>query len=282
MERKEKISLITCTYNRLNHLKLLLDSLKIQSLLPDELIISDDGSKEDIEKFLELEFKNEKKIKVVLVKQQDLGFRLSRARNNGARVATGDLLIFIDSDIVMPPKFIEIFYENRKNGRINMSRSVRLSKKQTEEITSEDINKNDLKKFMDRDKYNYVVQRYYKNKFYSIFMKNKQAGKFRAMAFSMYKEDYIKIDGMDEKFIGWGSEDVEFGMRAYHMGIEINNSHKNNFQLHLWHGDFEDREDNDSLLKNKYNENSKKFNTKLEYGYSHTYGEDQYEVIEIC
>lgn len=280
MKKKERTSLITCTYNRLEHLKLLIASLKIQKMIPDEFIVSDDGSKENIEKFLKDEFKGEKKLKVILVKQEDLGFRASRARNNGARVATGDLLIFIDSDIIMPSDFIETFYKKRKHGRINLSRSIRLSKEMSEKITVEDIKKDKMEQYIDKKQYFYNIERYYKNRFYSIFMKKKQAWKFRSMAFSMYKKDYIKIDGMDEKFIGWGSEDAEFGTRAYFMGMDIQNSHKNNFQFHLWHKSHGSGETTYDMLLEKCSKED--FGGKLEYGYSKTFGDDKYEVIEIC
>lgn len=45
---KEKISCIVTTYNRLSYLKNLIICLKNQSLQPDELIIADDGSSENL------------------------------------------------------------------------------------------------------------------------------------------------------------------------------------------------------------------------------------------
>lgn len=41
------------------------------------------------------------------VYQEDIGFRLARSRNNGARIASGDFLIFLDQDVIMPNDFVE-------------------------------------------------------------------------------------------------------------------------------------------------------------------------------
>lgn len=281
--KKDKITLITCTYNRIEKLKKLIKSLKTQSLLPDEFIVSDDGSQEDIESYLKEEFKNENRFKVKLIKQEDLGFRLSRARNNGVKEADGNLLIIIDSDIIMPNKFIEIFYKNRKKNVINLSRAIRLNEEMSNLLTDNDIENNRYSHLYSKKKYFYNIERYYKNIFYSIFLPKKQAEKFRAMAFSLYKDDYIKINGFDEGFMGWGLEDVDFGQRAYYSGIKINNSHRNNFQIHQWHKE-SDRNDGQAgiYFEKIWKEKHKNKNYVAEYGYSKSLQSDKYKVIEIC
>lgn len=281
--KKEKLSLITCTYNRLDRLEKLINSLKRQSLLPDEFIISDDGSKEDIETYLKERFKNETRFKVKLIKQEDLGFRLSRARNNGVREAEGELLVIIDSDIIMPKKFLEIFYKKRKKSRINLSRAIRLTEEMTSKLTDDNIKNDNYTSLHSRKSYLYNVERYWKNKAYAIFAPKKQAEKFRAMAFSLYRDDYIKLDGFDENFIGWGAEDLDFGRRAYYKGMKINNSHKNNFQIHQWHSE-SDKNDDYSLkyFREIWKKRELTKNYDIEYGYSNQFQNDPYKVIEIC
>lgn len=280
---EEKISLIVCTYNRLDKFKILIRSIKNQTMLPDELIISDDGSQEDIEKLLREEFKNEKKIKVKLIKQKDLGFRVARARNNGARESKGEILIFIDSDIIIQPKFIEIFYRKRKKRVLNLSRSIRLTEENTKKLTPERIEENNFKGLYTYKDYLFLLNRYYKNIFYSFFFKKKLAKKFRSMAFSLYKEDYMEINGFDENFIGWGPEDVDFGLRAFYLGISIKNSHKNNFQFHQWHKE-SDKNNGKSMkyFEELWEKRKKSGKIEIEYGYKNTYGNDRYEVIKIC
>ncbi|MGL6098576.1 MAG: glycosyltransferase [Fusobacteriaceae bacterium] len=277
------MTLITCTYNRINHLKKLVISLKNQSLLPDEFIVSDDGSKDDIELFLKKEFQDEKRFKVKFLKQDDLGFRSSRARNNGVRESEGQLLVIVDSDIVMPKRFLEIFYKNRKNNQMNLSRPLRLTKENNEDLKDLDIINNTYEHLYSKKSYAYNIERYYKNKLYKVFAPKKQAEKFRTMAFSIYKDDYIKLNGFDENFIGWGAEDIDFGRRAYYKGIKINNSHRNNFQIHQWHEESDKNNDNSlKYFKKIWDVREQSKNYEIEFGYSKTFGKDKYKVVEIC
>lgn len=279
---EKKITLITITYNRIEHFQRLLESLKCQTIFPSEFIVSDDGSKDKDEllKLLKKEKINFPNMKIKFIQQKDLGFRLSRARNNAAREAAGNILIFIDSDVIIPPKFLENFYKKSKKNIINLSRSIRLEEEASKRITLEDIRSNDLRKYYTFKLIWKNIERFFRDKIYSCFKKKKSAEKFRAMAFSIYREDYIKINGFDERFIGWGSEDVEFGVRCFFCDIKIKNSHLNNFQLHQWHDEYSKGNEKEEEYKNEIWSNMKK-DYIPEYGYNKTYGEDKYEVMEI-
>ena len=76
------ISLIIPVYNYLDLLEKCLFSVYRQSVLPDEIILTDDGSDDDI-----ICFFNSQKLKtdipIILIRQEHQNFRLARARNNG-------------------------------------------------------------------------------------------------------------------------------------------------------------------------------------------------------
>ena len=59
-----------------------------------EVVVVDDGSDPP------LELVEPTPLRVLVVHQEDLGFGLARARNNGARAAEGDILVFLDCDMV--------------------------------------------------------------------------------------------------------------------------------------------------------------------------------------
>ena len=94
---KEKISVIVTLYNRLEYARNMILSLINQTLMIDELIFADDGSKEDVVDVVK-DLIAECPFKIKCVYQEDRGFRLARSRNNGARIATGEFLIFLDQD----------------------------------------------------------------------------------------------------------------------------------------------------------------------------------------
>ena len=101
---KEKISVIVTLYNRLEYARNMILSLLNQTLMIDELIFADDGSKRDVSEVIK-DLIDECPFEIKHVYQEDIGFRLARSRNNGARIASGDFLIFLDQDVIMPNDF---------------------------------------------------------------------------------------------------------------------------------------------------------------------------------
>lgn len=102
-------TLIISTYNKMNRLRLTLDTLKRLFLRkPLQLIIIDDGSTDDTWDLL-CEFSNNIRstshLKILIMHQENAG--RSIARNNAALKADGDLLIFSDDDLLLDPMFVE-------------------------------------------------------------------------------------------------------------------------------------------------------------------------------
>lgn len=104
MEKLE-FALIICTYNRKESLLLLLDSVKKQSLYPDQLIIIDGSTNEDTAKSLKIDLFP--KLKYFKVNSEDRG--LTRQRNIGiAKVSENtDVVCFLDDDTVLKPSYFE-------------------------------------------------------------------------------------------------------------------------------------------------------------------------------
>jgi len=94
------ISLIIPTFNRQASLKRALDSVLQQSLLPDEIIVVDDGSTDATATMLETEFP-----KIHYIYQDNQG--VSAARNKGIRHAKGEWIALLDSDDTWLSKKLE-------------------------------------------------------------------------------------------------------------------------------------------------------------------------------
>ena len=102
-----KISLIVSTYNWPEALNLCLKSIMIQTRMPDEVIIADDGSKDETKTLIE-HMQKDFPCKLKHAWIPDEGFRLALSRNNAIRTyCTGDYVIFIDQDIILDKKFVE-------------------------------------------------------------------------------------------------------------------------------------------------------------------------------
>ena len=97
------VSLIISTYNSPKALDLCLMSVLQQSVLPDEVLIADDGSNEETRKIVE-EFKKQSTVPVIHVWHEDNGFRLTVIRNKAIAKASMDYIIQIDGEIIILSK----------------------------------------------------------------------------------------------------------------------------------------------------------------------------------
>lgn len=85
-----KISVIIPAYNRVETIARAIDSVRSQTLPPYEIIVVDDGSTDATSEVVKMYDE------VLLLRQNRQG--VSAARNNGAMMAGGDWLAFLDSD----------------------------------------------------------------------------------------------------------------------------------------------------------------------------------------
>ncbi|MBL7160152.1 MAG: glycosyltransferase [Candidatus Aenigmarchaeota archaeon] len=88
-----KVSVIVPVYNSGKYIQKTIEALLEQDFRDFEIILVDDGSTDETLDIIE-DFTKNKKIK--LIKQKHAG--PARARNNGAKKSSGDILLFTDSD----------------------------------------------------------------------------------------------------------------------------------------------------------------------------------------
>ena len=90
-----KVSVIVPIYNVEKYLKKCLDSLVNQTLDDIEIILVNDGSKDNSKQIAE-KFANDYPNKIIYLEKENGG--LSSARNYGLKHAKGDYISFVDSD----------------------------------------------------------------------------------------------------------------------------------------------------------------------------------------
>jgi len=91
-----QLSVIIPALNESVHLPNLLDALNTQTCPPDEIIVADAGSKDGT-----VELARERGARIVQ------GGMPGPGRNAGARVAQGDVFLFLDADVLPHPDFVE-------------------------------------------------------------------------------------------------------------------------------------------------------------------------------
>lgn len=96
------ISIIVTAYNVEKYLSQCLESCMKQSFNDIEIIVVNDGSKDNTENIIKEYCKQDKRIKYLC--QENSG--VSVARNNGMRIASGDYVMFVDGDDYLSEKII--------------------------------------------------------------------------------------------------------------------------------------------------------------------------------
>ena len=128
-----RVSLIITTYNRPDALFIVLDSVKRQTRLPDEIIIADDGSDEFTKNCIS-EFNNNSPLKVIHSWQEDRGFRAAKSRNKAIAKSSYEYIILVDGDVILHEKFIEDHLNHAEESFFVQGSRALLNETQTKKI----------------------------------------------------------------------------------------------------------------------------------------------------
>lgn len=107
-----KISIILPCYNIAQYVERCLDSIISQSLKEFEIIIINDGSKDNLLDVCKKYSTTDKRIKIYTFDNQGL----SQARNEGLLLAKGEYVYFCDPDDYINPDTLSIIYNKAKEG----------------------------------------------------------------------------------------------------------------------------------------------------------------------
>jgi len=280
----KNVSVIIPVYNRFDFLRRALLCLMHQSYIVDEVVITDDGSSEDIPGLLK-KWPIAFPFQLKYVRQEDRGFRLSKSRNNGVRVSSGDWLIFLDQDIIYTKNFIKTFIDYAAPNKFLVSWPVRLKSHQLAILTDEMILRGDYDALITAEQHRRVKKQFQKDMFYVWCKKLRVRDigpKLRSGLFAVSRENYFHVNGFDEKYQGWGNEDDDMGRRFHAAGIAGKNPFLQEFPLHMWHEQNHQGEERPNL--HYYRQRIKhihKGEYYCEFGINNPLGEDVPYVVEI-
>jgi glycosyltransferase involved in cell wall biosynthesis len=233
------VSVVITTFNRSDALLAVLAGLSHQTESDFEVIVADDGSREEHVSAL-IQSRVARSLKVVHVWHPDIGFTASRARNRGVAASRGDYIIFMDGDCVPEVDFIARHRAlAEKDCFLNGSR-VLLS----ERLTRQAIENGE--RLTGRSSAYWVKQRIQgnANKLTGLLRLPDWKGRMdrgiawtrvRSCNMAVWRTDFERIDGLDESFVGWGHEDADFVLRLHHAGVLRKNGFCATEVFHLWH-----------------------------------------------
>ena len=225
-------TLLITSYYWPEALEVVLMSIENLTLMPDEIIIADDGSTRETEILIK-KWQERLKTPIIHSWQEDLGFRAAASRNRAIAKATGELIIMIDGDLVLHPNFIKDHIAHAKPNQFTIGTRVLLKEEYSKKLIAEkNIN------FAVGSK---SILANYKNTINNTLLskiisyKTTSDKQVRSCNMACFKSDLIKVNGFNEDFIGWGREDTELVVRLLNAKITRKNIKFNANVLHIFH-----------------------------------------------
>jgi len=231
------VSIIICFYERLDHLRCCLDSIRLSSEYFDEVIITDDGSCENTVSRLKALMPTYD-FPITHAWQPNEGFRLAASRNNGIRQARGDYLIFLDCDFLVLPDAIAEHLQAARPGKVVAGGFKYLDEPSTTEILNTSITQGLLERLDGGISNGEILKRHRRTIKRTILMRLRlKSPRSQSLGshYSIHKSDLKRINGYDENFVGWGGEDEDLGIRLVRAGIYCRSAIRSARVLHLWH-----------------------------------------------
>lgn len=224
-------TLVTSTYNWPEALELLLLSVMEQSVLPDEVIVADDGSTDETRQLIN---RYQKIFPVPLhhIWHEDKKFRKAKIMNKAIAKAKYEYIVEIDGDIIIHPHFIEDHVRFAVKGHYLYGSRVNIQKKILPEIfkkkqTAFHFFSKGIKKRTRTLRIPFLMN--FANSKDSISLK------LRGCNMSFWKKDFIAINGFNETFEGWGNEDSEMIQRLHNIGIKGKRLKFAGIVYHIYH-----------------------------------------------
>lgn len=244
-----QVSIIIPTYNRANNLVYVLNALTTQSYSQFEVIIADDGSTDNTKDVVE-SFRDRLNIRYAYC-GENKGFRAARTRNIGLSKARGKIIVFLDSDVVVPSNYIEEHIKaHNQYGNIVVNTFVYRMK----EYNTDDLGLSP-KEFIAKHKENLEDDIKYK---FNVFDREPiEEGYYLDSNSLSIKADHIIKEGFDSSFTGWGHEDTELGYRFINKGFKFLFLKDGIESYHIHHGIRENKKEENKVnwqrLTKKYN-----------------------------
>lgn len=224
-----KTALLISTYNWKEALELILESVLKQSKMPDEILIADDGSN-DLTRKLILSYSTQLPIRHFW--QEDAGFRKSKILNTAIAKTDADYIIQIDGDCILHTNFIEDHIKNAKTNTYLYGARVNILPEYVHEVFEKKTTSFHLfsKEIKNKSRTLHVP---FFAKMYTPQLKTSK--KFRGCNVSFWRKDFLKVNGYNEEFEGWGREDSDLVIRMGNAGIKSRRLRYAGILYHIHH-----------------------------------------------
>jgi glycosyltransferase involved in cell wall biosynthesis len=229
------IAVVVSTFERPEHLTKCLESLEHQRDVEGrfEVVVTDDGSRDDTLDRLAA-FADRASFPLRFTTHDHDGFRLARCRNMGIATTTADYILLTDGDCVLPPDHLRIHLEERRPGRVAAGDCLRLHREASATVTADTIRRGDVLRLVsaaERSRMRGKALRATAYQMLRLPMRPRLSGNNIAA----WRYDLERINGFDERFVGWGLEDRDLQRRLERVGVRPRSVLHRTAPIHLWH-----------------------------------------------
>ena len=233
------VSLIVTTYNRPDALAAVLRGLFAQTDAGFEVLVADDGSRDETRELVE-RVGRDAPLPIVHVWQEDRGFRAGAARNRAVAQAAGQYLLFLDGDCVPRPDFVALHRRLSERGWMVAGNRILLSEPFTREVLEGRLPIHAWSFAQWRAAHRRgAINR-------TLPLRTLPLGPLRKIGrrrwqrvrtcnLGVWADDFRAVNGFDEVFEGWGFEDSDLAVRLLNLGIRRKYGAFATGVLHLWH-----------------------------------------------
>ena len=239
MQDAELISVIVTTYNREDALDAALRALAHQSDKNFEIVIADDGSREETNRIVE-SWRSRLAVTLKHVRHEHRGFRGGEIRNRGIRASAGEVCIFLDGDCLAAADFVAVHRRLHEPGWFVTGNRILLSRELTDAV---------LAKGLAAETWNFAALLRQRlrggvNRLMPTLrlplgpLRKRQHDNWRGAQtcnLAVARRDLDRIDGFDSAYTGWGLEDSDLVVRLLHAGVRRKDGRFATGVLHLWH-----------------------------------------------
>ncbi len=228
-----RISVVLITYNWPQALELALRALAAQTELPYEVIVTDDGSHPATREVM-LRLARDYPTRLVHLWQPDEGARMSRARNRAIAAARGDYIILLDGDMLAERHFIADHRAFARRGCFVQGSRV-LSDALLAARMLANVHALRLPAFFTRG-----IERRRHTLRLPLLARGltRQGARQRGIKscnMAFWRDDLLRLNGFNETMLGWGREDTELAVRAFHSGLMRRDVRFSALATHIFH-----------------------------------------------
>ena len=228
-------TILISTFERPEHLKRALLSVRLQKEVDGkfEVVVTDDGSRDHTGELVE-EFRKSVDFPVHFTTHSHEGFQLARCRNEGVRATTAPYLLFMDGDLILPPDFVAQHLANQLPNIAMAGESCYLPEETSQSVNEEAIHRAEFMQWIPKSEKKRIAKKRFNAHIYRL-LRRRALPRFKGGNIGMWREDYQRVNGYDQNFVGWGAEEDDLQRRLSKHGVRFRSSLIWTTNCHLWH-----------------------------------------------